>query len=197
MLSLRLLKFPHLLKIYLLKITKLVHPPELVPNRNKFNTNFNFSRCEVWANKAWFAVRNNGSLRRRYFGTDSDKHIKSIQRSYDAIEDACDLTKDNIPFRCEHSTSDCTSERGKPLNAFVYGDENRVYICPGFFDYYTNDVNINARTLIHELSHLESIRGTSDYGNGYGLEKVKSLGKSESLMDADTFAYFASEAAGY
>lgn len=131
-----------------------------ISNRNKFNTNFNFSRCEVWANKAWFAVRNNGSLRRRYFGTDSDKHIKSIQRSYDAIEDACDLTKDNIPFRCEHSTSDCTSERGKPLNAFVYGDENRVYICPGFFDYYTNDVNINARTLIHELSHLESSKFT-------------------------------------
>ncbi|EHA55827.1 hypothetical protein MGG_15920 [Pyricularia oryzae 70-15] len=38
------------------------------------------------------------------------------------------------------------------------------------------------------------VRGTEDYGDGYGIEKVRSLGQQESLMDADTFGYFAREA---
>ncbi|QBZ57528.1 hypothetical protein PoMZ_02455 [Pyricularia oryzae] len=148
-------------------------------------------KCEIWANNAWFAVRDNDELRRRYFRTDSHKHIKSVQHSYHLIEEACDITNDNIPFRCESSTSLCTSRRGKSLSAFVYDDKDKVYLCPGFF---RGELYFNALTLIHELSHLKSIRGTEDYGEGYGIEKVRSLGKEERLMDADTFGYFAREA---
>lgn len=131
-----------------------------VSDWNKFNTKVNFSRCEVWANNARFAIRDDGSLRRRYFGTDNAEHIKSVQQSYRAIEDACDLAINNIPFQCEYSTSLCTSKRGKELNAFVFSHRNIVYICPGFFDYSVNNPNKNALTLIHELSHLESSKFT-------------------------------------
>uniref|UniRef100_L2GK12 Neutral protease 2 n=1 Tax=Colletotrichum fructicola (strain Nara gc5) TaxID=1213859 RepID=L2GK12_COLFN len=47
-----------------------------------------------------------------------------------------------------------------------------------------------AYTLLHEMTHLTQIRGTSDYG-GYGYNFVRSLSASQNLNHADTYTLFA------
>ncbi|QBZ53338.1 hypothetical protein PoMZ_09016, partial [Pyricularia oryzae] len=156
-LSLRLLIFPPLVKTFLLlKLTKLVQQPKHTPDGEADILKQAMRKCEVWANKAYFAVKEDGSLRRRYFGTNSAKHIESIQQTFDAIENACDLTKDNIPFRCERSAKECEHRPTAILSAYVIPGKDRVYLCPDFFDLDLTDVDYNARTLIQELSHLDS-----------------------------------------
>ncbi|PSN67388.1 neutral protease 2-like protein [Corynespora cassiicola Philippines] len=47
-----------------------------------------------------------------------------------------------------------------------------------------------ASTLVHEVTHLSQVRGTSDYG-GYGYNFVRSLSASQNLNHADTYTLFA------
>ncbi|OLN92293.1 Neutral protease 2-like protein 1 [Colletotrichum chlorophyti] len=45
-------------------------------------------------------------------------------------------------------------------------------------------------TILHEMTHLTQIRGTSDYG-GYGYNFVRSLSAAQNLNHADTYTLFA------
>ncbi|KAI5464868.1 Deuterolysin metalloprotease family-domain-containing protein [Mariannaea sp. PMI_226] len=45
-------------------------------------------------------------------------------------------------------------------------------------------------TVLHEVTHLSQIKGTSDYG-GYGYDFVRSLSAEQNINHADTYALFA------
>ncbi|TLS29787.1 hypothetical protein PpBr36_01469, partial [Pyricularia pennisetigena] len=104
-------------------------------------------KCKTFADAAYYAVKNNQKLRRKYFKTDSAKHINAIRDVYWKIEQGCDLNIKDIPFRCEEDGSDC-----EDCNAYVYRSKARVHLCPIFFTY---SLNFRAKILIHELSHLD------------------------------------------
>ncbi|ELQ35514.1 hypothetical protein OOU_Y34scaffold00706g18 [Pyricularia oryzae Y34] len=62
----------------------------------------------------------------------------------------------------------------------------KVYLCPEFFQYSST---AGGRSIVHELSHLNSIRGTQDHD--YGDASAQALKKAKSMMNADNFAWFA------
>ncbi|KAF4948064.1 hypothetical protein FSARC_13836, partial [Fusarium sarcochroum] len=45
-------------------------------------------------------------------------------------------------------------------------------------------------TNLHEMTHLNQIKGTSDYG-GYGYDFIQSLSADQNINHADTYALFA------
>ncbi|TLS21181.1 uncharacterized protein PpBr36_10651 [Pyricularia pennisetigena] len=122
------------------------------------------SRCKAFADQAYYAIESNKELRRRYFKTDSLKHVNSIRRAYVQIENACDIKRQNIPFKCKNSEGSCTPR----CHAYIHPGKDKVYLCTPFFE---NNVDGAAKTLIHELSHLDSIRETNDHA--YGDDKSK------------------------
>ncbi|KAI7918205.1 hypothetical protein M0657_007698 [Pyricularia oryzae] len=158
-------------------------------------------KCKTFARAAIDAIEDNRELRRKYFKTDSSKHIESIQETFRKIERGCDSSIDNIPFRCEARGANCNG-----CNAYTIPKENRVYLCPEFFQYSST---AGGRSIVHELSHLNSskwtlrtvgnseinksailiIRGTQDHD--YGDASAQALKKAKSMMNADNFAWFA------
>ncbi|TLS30612.1 hypothetical protein PpBr36_02737, partial [Pyricularia pennisetigena] len=102
--------------------------------------------CKTFADAAYRAVYNNEELRRKYFKTDSAENIYAIGDVYKEISKACDLEINNIPFGCEEEKGHCETS-----SAYTRSDEDKVYLCPDFFTYHDSS---RARSLIHELSHL-------------------------------------------
>jgi deuterolysin len=67
--------------------------------------------------------------------------------------------------------------------------------CPLFFSGLTAlsrqcHAQDQATTVLHEMTHLTQVKGTSDYG-GYGYNFVRSLSASQNLNHADTYTLFA------
>ncbi|TLS25719.1 hypothetical protein PpBr36_07941, partial [Pyricularia pennisetigena] len=105
--------------------------------------------CKAYADSAYYAVENKDDLRKKYFKTSSLNHIKDLQDAFWGIEKGCDISRDNIGIQCEGEGADCPFGRV----AFTIPSENKVYVCPQFFTY---SLPSSARTLIHEMSHLDS-----------------------------------------
>ncbi|KAH7311394.1 metallo proteinase [Stachybotrys elegans] len=73
----------------------------------------------------------------------------------------------------------------------------QVY-CPLWFNNYAAMTSAcrgisQAGVLLHEMTHLTSIRGTQDY-NCYGYNCVRSLSAAQNINHADTYMYFAQAA---
>ncbi|KAH9427730.1 hypothetical protein MCOR02_011962 [Pyricularia oryzae] len=133
--------------------------------------------CKLYVDRAYYAIKDNDKLRRTFFKTNSDEYITTIQEIYWDIERACDRsTDDEIVFSC--ADDEC-----KPTwTAYTQGD--KIFICPRFFRETAAD---QARTLIHELTHRESIRGTDDHA--YGDVDSRMLDEARCRWNADNYAW--------
>ncbi|QBZ60186.1 hypothetical protein PoMZ_07124, partial [Pyricularia oryzae] len=133
--------------------------------------------CKLYVDRAYYAIKDNDKLRRTFFKTNSDEYITTIQEIYWDIERACDRsTDDEIVF--SFADDEC-----KPTwTAYTQGD--KIFICPRFFRETAAD---QARTLIHELTHRESIRGTDDHA--YGDVDSRMLDEARCRWNADNYAW--------
>ncbi|KAK1633470.1 deuterolysin metalloprotease [Colletotrichum phormii] len=73
-------------------------------------------------------------------------------------------------------------------------NENPTLTGPTFFTMSAASSTCHAQdqqtTIVHEMTHLTQIKGTSDY-NGYGYNFVRSLTAAQNLNHADTYTLFA------
>ncbi|KAI8251444.1 Neutral protease 2-like protein [Colletotrichum sp. SAR 10_77] len=78
--------------------------------------------------------------------------------------------------------------------AYTLPSQSYMVNCPLFFTMTAASSTCHAQdqqsTILHEMTHLTQIRGTSDYG-GYGYNFVRSLSASQNLNHADTYTLFA------
>lgn len=103
-----------------------------------------------FADKGYYAIKNNKELRQTFFKTNSAKHIKTIQKVYWDIEQACDPSKSqSYAFTC--GGDKCY----KGHMAYIFASQHTVYLCPPFFQ---EDADERGHTLIHELSHINTSR---------------------------------------
>ncbi|QBZ61638.1 hypothetical protein PoMZ_08592, partial [Pyricularia oryzae] len=116
--------------------------------------------CLYFAASGYHAIKDDENLRQTFFKTNSKKHIKMIQKVYSDIEQACDPSKSpDYVFNC--GGDECPNGH----MAYAKPDGQTVYLCPPFWEY---GVKERGHTLIHELTHLKTIRGTNDFEtNGY------------------------------
>ncbi|KAI6557789.1 hypothetical protein MCOR03_005651 [Pyricularia oryzae] len=106
-----------------------------------------------------------------------DEYITTIQEIYWDIERACDRSTDDEIVRS------CADDECKPTwTAYSQGD--KIFICPRFFRETAAD---QARTLIHELTHRESIIGTGDHA--YGDVDSRMLDEARCRWNADNYAW--------
>ncbi|QBZ66574.1 hypothetical protein PoMZ_13557 [Pyricularia oryzae] len=146
--------------------------------------------CKELADAAYWDVKKQSDLRFRYFKTHSQSDIDALQKAYFRIEKACDLDSDNIVFRCDPPNHKCNTSAGYVPLYPADESNNQVFLCPLFFDKYEYHDLKKGRILVHETSHLPSIRNTMDYDT-YGLYDSLGLSKEFSLYHADTFGWFA------
>ncbi|TLD09179.1 uncharacterized protein PgNI_07830 [Pyricularia grisea] len=149
-----------------------------------------FKTAVKMADAAYHAVINQPAFRYRYFKTNSEEDIDMLRNVFSKIENACDITQTNVVFRCDPPGGECvTSAAHVPV--FPRDDSNnKIYICPNFFDKWGLNDGDRARILVHESSHVPYIRGTADY-NKYGLWESLQLPRDVSLWHADSYAWFA------
>ncbi|TLD11927.1 hypothetical protein PspLS_11269 [Pyricularia sp. CBS 133598] len=143
--------------------------------------------CHKYAGAARRAIRDNPSLRQKFFKTDDSDDIDKIAIAFSQIEDACEWDVDNMPFRCGKAAEETGCEEAA---AYVNANIERVTVCDNFHTY-TRDFQI--RTLIHELTHLDSILAADDMG-AEDLGSTLRLSRADAMRHTDTYAWFASKA---
>lgn len=79
--------------------------------------------------------------------------------------------------------------------AYTYPSTSQMVNCPLFFSGLTAlsrtcHAQDQATTVLHEMTHLSQVKGTTDYG-GYGYNFVRSLTAAQNLNHADTYTLFA------
>ena len=116
----------------------------------------------------------------KFFGTKDDEARKKIL-------DRIDKTYQKLnSFGLENFEPD------DDAYAYVYPDkEDTIYLGEGFADAPDIGMNSKAGTLIHEVSHYNSVGGTEDHE--YGIEeniKLASKSSNKALNNADSFEYF-------
>ena len=129
---------------------------------------------------------------RKWFGDDSEETrqlmLKRVKAELNKL-DELSAAKDFVP--AEQEQQDCY--------AYVYPDkEGKVYLGNSFWTAPATGPNSKAGTLIHEMSHFNSVGATDDVemSNGetaYGLENCEELAKEDkeaAKKNADSFEYF-------
>ncbi|KAH8846213.1 hypothetical protein MCOR06_003562 [Pyricularia oryzae] len=140
-----------------------------------------------------------GAKRREYFGTDNPADIAVIQQVYANVYEACNPTKrKTIEIHCEELANRCTNKKGKALGyCYSHKYEGKVVLCSPFFERpVRGDGAAKTRwpmqdvLLLHEMTHLASIKLTADYGI-VDHEDLRKLSRKQKLNHANTYAYFA------
>ncbi|QBZ64970.1 hypothetical protein PoMZ_06671 [Pyricularia oryzae] len=165
-------------------------------------TTVELNHCMELAQLAYYAAGyqgERGAKRREYFGTDNPADIAVIQQVYANVYEACNPTKrKTIEIHCEDLANRCTNKKGKALGyCYSHKYEEKVVLCPLFFKRPVRDDGAGKTRwqmqdvlLLHEMTHLASIKLTADYGI-VDHEDLRKLSRKQKLNHANTYAYFA------
>lgn len=110
----------------------------------------------------------------------------------------------NVAMQCGSSTTIagsryyCTDVYGacsSGVLAYTIPATSQTVNCPLFFTDLTSlsracHAQDQATTVVHEMTHLLQVKGTSEYG-GFGYDSVMKLSAAQNLNHADTYALFA------
>jgi len=116
---------------------------------------------------------------RKWFGTDDDAARATIRARMEASRDLLQgYTLDNF-------------QPDDDAYAYVYpNDDQTIYLGEPFADAPATGRDSRAGTLIHEVSHFDSVEGTDDHAYGEHDCAALALLGADALDNADNFEYF-------
>jgi deuterolysin len=150
------------------------------------------SNCASLARTAASAAVNNAAKLNEYFKSTSSSTASTVQAVFNRVATQCgSTTSGDSRYYCTDILGACSNG----VLAYTSPSTSQMVNCPLFFSGLTAlsrtcHAQDQATTILHEMTHLTQVRGTSDYG-GYGYNFVRSLSASQNLNHADTYTLFA------
>jgi len=150
------------------------------------------SNCASLARTAASAAVNNAAKLNEYFKSTSSSTASTVQTTFNRVASQCgSSTSGDSRYYCSDILGACSSG----VLAYTSPSTSQMVNCPLFFSGLsaltrTCHGQDQATTVLHEMTHLRQVKGTSDYG-GYGYNFVRSLSASQNLNHADTYTLFA------
>ncbi|KAF3002014.1 hypothetical protein E8E13_008406 [Curvularia kusanoi] len=150
------------------------------------------SNCASLARTAATNAQSNNAKMTEYFKSSASGTKNTVATVFNNIASQCgSTTSGSSRYYCTDILSACSSG----VLAYTYPATSQMVNCPLFFSGLTAlsrtcHAQDQATTVLHEMTHLTSVKGTSDYG-GYGYNFVRSLSASQNLNHADTYTLFA------
>lgn len=150
-------------------------------------------RCAGLAQAAQLAAQSGSDAKMiEYFKSASAETRSTVAGVYSRIAQECSSTTGgNANFYCTDVYGACSDG----VLAYTVPGLNYMAYCDLFFTALQIETTTchgqeQGTTVVHEATHLNQVKGTSDYG-GYGYDFTKSLTAAEELNHADTYALFA------
>ncbi|KAI8244008.1 Neutral protease 2-like protein [Colletotrichum sp. SAR 10_96] len=150
------------------------------------------SRCRSLAVAASSAAASGPAARMtEYFKSSTTATRNTVATVFSRIASECGSTTSGVSRQyCTDVYPACSNS----VIAYTLPSQSYMVNCPLFFTMTAASSTCHAQdqqsTILHEMTHLTQIRGTSDYG-GYGYNFVRSLSASQNLNHADTYTLFA------
>lgn len=150
------------------------------------------ANCASLARTAAAAAVNNAAKLNEYFKSTSSSTASTVQTVFNRVASQCgSTTAGDSRYYCTDILGACSNG----VLAYTSPSTSQMVNCPLFFSGLTAlsrtcHAQDQATTILHEMTHLRQVRGTSDYG-GYGYSFVRSLSASQNLNHADTYTLFA------
>ncbi|EEY16385.1 neutral protease [Verticillium alfalfae VaMs.102] len=150
------------------------------------------NKCASLASAARAAATSDTARLQEYFKSSSSSVSSRVAAVFSRIEEECGSTTSGIStYHCTDVYNSC-----KPgVIAYTLSSQSFMVNCDKFFNQMPpTSSRCHAQdqqtTILHEMTHLSQIAGTSDYG-GYGYNFVQSLTAAQNLNHADTYTLFA------
>ncbi|KXH36692.1 deuterolysin metalloprotease [Colletotrichum simmondsii] len=150
------------------------------------------TRCRSLAVAASSAAASGPAARMtEYFKSSTTATRNTVAAVFGRIVSECGSTTSGVSRQyCSDVYGACSSN----VIAYTLPSQSYMVNCPTFFTMSAASSTCHAQdqqtTIVHEMTHLTQIRGTSDY-NGYGYNFVRSLTAAQNLNHADTYTLFA------
>jgi deuterolysin len=150
------------------------------------------NNCASLARTAATNAQSNNAKMTEYFKSSTTSTKNTVATVFNNIASQCgSTTSGSSRYYCSDILSACSNG----VLAYTYPATSQMVNCPLFFSGLsalssTCHAQDQATTVLHEMTHLTSVKGTSDYG-GYGYNFVRSLSASQNLNHADTYTLFA------
>lgn len=150
------------------------------------------SNCASLARTAASAAVSNANKLNEYFKSTSSSTASSVQTVFNRVATQCgSSTSGDSRYYCSDILGACSGG----VLAYTQPATSQMVNCPLFFTGLpalsrTCHAQDQATTILHEMTHLRQVKGTSDYG-GYGYNFVRSLSAAQNLNHADTYTLFA------
>lgn len=150
------------------------------------------ANCVSLARTAASAAVNNAAKLNEYFKSTSSSTASQVQTVFNRVATQCgSTTSGDSRYYCSDVLGACSNG----VLAYTSPSTSQLVNCPLFFSGLpaqsrTCHAQDQATTILHEMTHLRQVKGTSDYG-GYGYNFVRSLSAAQNLNHADTYTLFA------
>lgn len=121
-----------------------------------------------------------------YFGAVNNVRWSTVKAKVNALNNA--FLTSPLLFNC--SRLNCSAG----VFSYVYPtqhDPYEVFLCDAFFSAPTSGTDSSAGTLVHEISHFNSLASTSDYVFGKsGAQALAISNPGQAIQNADNYEYF-------
>lgn len=150
------------------------------------------SNCASLARTAASNAQSNNAKMTEYFKSTTTSTKNTVATVFNNVASQCgSTTSGNSRYYCSDILGACSGG----VLAYTYPSTSQMVNCPLFFSGLTAlsrtcHAQDQATTVLHEMTHLTQVKGTSDYG-GYGYNFVRSLSATQNLNHADTYTLFA------
>ncbi|KAF6826621.1 deuterolysin metalloprotease [Colletotrichum plurivorum] len=150
------------------------------------------SRCRSLAAAAQQAAASGPAARMtEYFKSSTTATRNTVAAVFGRIVSECGSTTSGVSRQyCTDIYPACSSG----VIAYTVPGQSYMVNCPLFFTMTASSSTCHAQdqknTILHEMTHLTQIAGTTDYG-GYGYNFVRSLSAAQNIRHADTYTLFA------
>ncbi|KAM4058890.1 lysine-specific metallo-endopeptidase domain-containing protein [Hirsutella rhossiliensis] len=146
--------------------------------------------CASLAGAAQQAASCGSALRMEdYFKDSSQETRDSVADTFAKVAAECSLNNTRLYFTCQHRLCRLSNTGAY----FYFSDPSHVLFCHrGYLapTFPTPDSQYSVvQTLIHEVTHIERVKGAQDLG--YGLKGITDIDKDDNLNNSDTYAWFA------
>ncbi|KAL2820992.1 Deuterolysin metalloprotease family-domain-containing protein [Aspergillus cavernicola] len=150
------------------------------------------SRAAEMATAAAADARTGSALFQKFFKSTSQADMDNVAGRLDAIANEA-TTAGQLTYYCEPTEDDYCAGN---VAAMMYPTLNKVVNCPGYYtstkvSNYCNYLDQAAITL-HEFAHADAVYSPGTEDIAYGYEGVLALDTDQALLNADSFAYYAS-----
>ncbi|KAH7063503.1 deuterolysin metalloprotease [Macrophomina phaseolina] len=151
------------------------------------------ANCRSLAARAQTAASSGSATKfQEYFKTTAASTRSQVAAVFGRIASECgSTTSGSSRYYCSDVLGACRSG----VLAYTQPASSIMVNCPLFFSGLAPTSSVchdqdQQTTILHEVTHLSQVAGTSDYG-GYGYNFVRSLSAAQNLNHADTYTLYA------